>query len=183
MSSMTSNLSDNTIKLNYLNSPISHSMRPYHTNTLSDIDTKSVGSKSTSSRTSKLTYSEYPQVRPTNPLYSSTFSIRTHSSAISNMSKTSTVVERRKKFDPHTPKHPDDWRWFAVLCIFLCPLIGPIAYGLAFKAQVKFRDGFTDESRKLNSRALILCIISVILGVGILLGLLFAFDSWPRSNG
>lgn len=67
---------------------------------------------------------EYPQVRPTNPLYSSTFSLRSHSSAISNLSKTSTVVERRKKFDPHTPKHPDDWRWFAMLCILLFPFTG-----------------------------------------------------------
>lgn len=55
MSSIRSNVSDNSIKLNYLNSPVSHGIRPYNTN--SDIDTKSVGSKSVGSRTSKLTYS------------------------------------------------------------------------------------------------------------------------------
>ena len=67
---------------------------------------------------------EYPQVRPTNPLYSSTFTLRTLSSAVSNASSTATVVERRKKFDPHIPKRPSDWRWFAGLCIFLFPLTG-----------------------------------------------------------
>jgi hypothetical protein len=67
---------------------------------------------------------EYPQVRPTNPLYSSTFTIRTLSSAISKASSTATVVERRKKFDPHIAKRPSDWQWFAVLCIFLFPPTG-----------------------------------------------------------
>jgi hypothetical protein len=56
MSSITSSVSDNTIKLDYLGSPISHAIRP-HTNTHHDIDAKSVGSKSVTSRTSKLTYS------------------------------------------------------------------------------------------------------------------------------
>jgi hypothetical protein len=146
---------------------------------------------------------EYPQVRPTNPLYSSTFTIRTLSSAVSNASSTATVVERRKKFDPRLPKRPSDWRWFAVLCIFLFPptgknqlrnmifnrilfflfCVGLIAFGLARKAQVKCKDGFLDEARKLNKRALILCIASVICGVALLLGFFYGFDSWPRSNG
>ncbi|CAF0749870.1 unnamed protein product [Didymodactylos carnosus] len=176
MSSISS-VSDNTIKLDYFGSPSS----VVHPNRTYDGDTKSVGSKT--SRTSKLTYSEYPQVRPTNPLYSSTFTIRTLSSGISNASSTATVVERRKKFDPSAPKLPSDWRWFAVLCIFLFPPIGLIAFGLARKAQKKSKDGFIDESNKLNKRALILCIISVIFGVALILGLLFGMDSWPRTNG
>ena len=54
MSSITSSASENTIKLDYLGSPVSHIARPYsHV----DLDTKSVGSKSVGSRTSKLTYS------------------------------------------------------------------------------------------------------------------------------
>ncbi|CAF2921796.1 unnamed protein product [Rotaria sp. Silwood2] len=183
MSSITSNLLDNTTKLRCLNSPIPHIIQPYNIHTHSDIDTKSVGSKSVGSHTSKLTYSEYPQVRPTNPLYSSTFTLRTLSSAISNVSSAATVVERRKKFDPHTPKYPYDWRWFAVLCILLFPLTGVIAFGLAYKAQIKFKDGFIDESRKLNKRAFTLCIISVICGISLLLGFLYGFDSWPRTNG
>lgn len=145
---------------------------------------------------------EYPQVRPTNPLYASTFTIRTLTSAVSNASSTATVVERRKKFDPQLPKRPSDWRWFAVLCIFLfpptgkpirsidrssprpfCSRLGLIGFGLARKAQIKCKDGFLDESRKLNKRALIFCIISVICGVALLLGLFYGFDSWPRSNG
>ncbi len=56
MSSITSSGSDHTIKLDRLNFPASHVIRPY-TNTHSDIETKSVGSKSVGSRTSKLTYS------------------------------------------------------------------------------------------------------------------------------
>lgn len=55
--SMTSNMSDNAMKLNYLNSPMSHNIRSYNANVHGDSDTKSVGSKSTTSRTSKLTYS------------------------------------------------------------------------------------------------------------------------------
>ncbi len=56
MSSITSSVSENTIKLDYLGSPVSHIVRPY-SNIHGDIDTKSVGSKSVGSRTSKLTYS------------------------------------------------------------------------------------------------------------------------------
>ena len=56
MSSIVSSVSDNAIKLNYLGSSVSHINRPC-TSTHSDIDTKSVGSKSVGSRTSKLTYS------------------------------------------------------------------------------------------------------------------------------
>ncbi|CAF1172233.1 unnamed protein product [Adineta ricciae] len=182
MSSITSSVSENTIKLDYLGSPASHIARPYSA-APSDLDTKSVGSKSVGSRTSKLTYSEYPQVRPTNPLYSSTFTIRTLSSGISNVSSTATVVERRKKFDPQLPKRPSDWRWFAALCIFLFPPTGLIAFGLARKAQMKCKDGFLDQSRKLNKRALALCITSVICGVALMLGFFYGLDSWPRTNG
>ncbi len=56
MSSITSSVSENTIKLDYLGSPVSHIARPY-SNVHGDLDTKSVGSKSVGSRTSKLTYS------------------------------------------------------------------------------------------------------------------------------
>lgn len=56
MSSITSGLSENTIKLDYLGSPVSHVARSY-SNIHADIDAKSVGSKSVGSRTSKLTYS------------------------------------------------------------------------------------------------------------------------------
>ncbi len=56
MSSITSSASENTIKLDYLGSPVSHVARPY-SHVHSDLDTKSVGSKSVGSRTSKLTYS------------------------------------------------------------------------------------------------------------------------------
>ncbi len=56
MSSITSSVSENPIKLDYLGSPVSHIVRPY-SNIHGDIDTKSVGSKSVGSRTSKLTYS------------------------------------------------------------------------------------------------------------------------------
>lgn len=56
MSSIASTVSENTIKLDYLGSPVSHVVRPY-SNAHGDIDTKSVGSKSIGSRTSKLTYS------------------------------------------------------------------------------------------------------------------------------
>ena len=56
MSSITSSASENTIKLDYLGSPVSHVVRPY-SNAHHDLDTKSVGSKSVTSRSSKLTYS------------------------------------------------------------------------------------------------------------------------------
>ncbi|CAF3352335.1 unnamed protein product [Rotaria socialis] len=181
MSSTAIAVSDIDVKLDCLGSPVSCSVRPY-SSIHSDTDTKSVGSKSVGSRTSKLTYSEYPQVRPTNPLYASTFTIRTYSSAVSKASSTATVVERRKKFDPQLPKRPEDWRWFSILCIFLFPPTGAFAFALARKAQIKCKDGFLDESRKLNRRALALCIVSVIGGVTLILGLLFGLDSWPRSN-
>jgi len=93
------------------------------------------------------------------------------------------LLNVEKKFDPQLPKRPSDWRWFSVLCIFLFPPTGLIAFGLARKAQVKCRDGFLDESRKLNKRALTLCIISVMCGVALILGFFYGLDSWPRTNG
>lgn len=56
MSSITSGVSENAVKLDFLGSPVSHASRPY-SNVHGDLDTKSVGSKSIGSRTSKLTYS------------------------------------------------------------------------------------------------------------------------------
>lgn len=60
---------------------------------------------------------------------------------------------------------------------------GLIAFGLARKAQLKCKDGFLDQSRKLNKRALALCITSVICGVALMLGFFYGLDSWPRTNG
>lgn len=59
---------------------------------------------------------EYPQVRPTNPLYSSQSTIKTPT--IKSRSS-ATLVDRRQKFDPQAPRRPSDWRWLAILCIFL----------------------------------------------------------------
>lgn len=57
MSSTRNSASEIVIKLDHLGSPVSsHHIRPY-SNVHGDVDTKSVGSKSVGSRTSKLTYS------------------------------------------------------------------------------------------------------------------------------
>ncbi len=69
-------------------------------------------------------FEEYPQVRPTNPLYSSQSTIRTQGSnpqpGVAPSSKSSaTLVNRRQKFDPQAPRRPSDWRWLAILCIIL----------------------------------------------------------------
>lgn len=65
-----------------------------------------------------------------------------------------------------------------------CPfLLGLFAFAFARKAQAKFRDGFVVDSHKLNRTALILCILSIIFGIGLIIGLLFGFDAWPRTNG
>lgn len=60
---------------------------------------------------------------------------------------------------------------------------GLFASAFARKAQTKFRDGFIIESHKLNRRALILCILSILCGIALIIGLLFGFDAWPRTNG
>lgn len=62
-------------------------------------------------------------------------------------------------------------------------LLGLFAFAFARKAQSKFRDGFVVDSHQLNRRALILCILSIICGIGLIIGLLFGFDAWPRTNG
>ena len=59
---------------------------------------------------------EYPQVRPTNPLYSSQSTIKTPTIKSKSSAK---LVDRRQKFDPQAPRRPSDWRWLAILCIFL----------------------------------------------------------------
>jgi hypothetical protein len=61
--------------------------------------------------------------------------------------------------------------------------LGLFAFAFARKAQDKFRDGFVMDSHKLNKRALILCILSIICGITLIIGLLFGFDAWPRTNG
>ncbi|CAF3916192.1 unnamed protein product, partial [Rotaria magnacalcarata] len=58
-----------------------------------------------------------------------------------------------------------------------------LAFAFAHKAQMKFRSGFITDSNKLNSRALIICIISILCGITLIIGLLFGFDAWPRTNG
>ncbi|CAF0922741.1 unnamed protein product [Rotaria sordida] len=134
-------------------------------------------------------YAEYPQVRPTNPLYSSQSTIRTHGSnaqaigGVPSSKSSATLVNRRQKFDPQAPRRPSDWRWLAILCIILFFPLGLFAFAFARKAQSKFRDGFVMDSHKLNKRALILCILSIICGIALIIGLLFGFDAWPRTNG
>lgn len=67
---------------------------------------------------------EYPQVRATNPLYSSQSTIKTHGSngqagGVPSSKSSATLVNRRQKFDPQAPRRPTDWRWLAILCIIL----------------------------------------------------------------
>jgi hypothetical protein len=66
-------------------------------------------------------YIEYPQVRPTNPLYTSRSTVKTQSS---NLKSSATLVNRRQKFDPQAPRRPSDWQWLAILCIILFFPIG-----------------------------------------------------------
>jgi len=61
--------------------------------------------------------------------------------------------------------------------------IGLFAFAFACKAQNKFLNGFITDAQKLNTRALILCILSILCGIALIIGLLFGFDSWPRTNG
>ncbi|CAF3725352.1 unnamed protein product [Rotaria sp. Silwood1] len=130
-------------------------------------------------------YLEYPQIRPTNPFYlsQSTFKIQ-GSNPLSSVSKSSaTLVNRRQKFDPQAPRRPSDWRWLSILCIILFFPLGLFAFAFARKAQIKFRNGFILDSHKLNNYALILCILSILCGIALIIGLLFGFDAWPRTNG
>lgn len=126
-------------------------------------------------------FAEYPQVRATNPLYTSRSTIQTQSLSTSRTS--ATLVNRRQKFDPQAPRRPSDWRWLSILCIILFFPLGLFAYAFARKAQLKFRDGFIFDAEKFNRRALILCILSILCGVALIIGLLFGFDAWPRTNG
>lgn len=148
-----------------------------------DLDNKSVSS--TPSKISKFTYSEYPQIRPTNPLYQSTNTIKTATSHASRASRASTMntVSRRQKYNPNAPRRIYDWRWVSALAVLLFFPTGLIAIGLAIKAQIKFNDGFIDESKKLNKRAFIMCIFSFILGLAWILTMFFLVDKWPRTNG
>lgn len=143
-------------------------------------DNRSIGS--TPSKISKFTYSEYPQIRPTNPLYTSTYTIKTSASHASRAS-TMNTVSRRQKYNPNAPRRLYDWRWIGALSVLLFFPTGIIAFGLALKARTKFKDGFIDEAKKLNKRAYILCVISFILGVAWILTAFFAMDRWPRTNG
>jgi hypothetical protein len=118
---------------------------------------------------------------------------------VSNSKSSATLVNRCQKFDPQAPRRPSDWRWLSILCIILFfplgmltqllislfneLLIGLFAFAFARKAQHKFRNGFITDAQKLNTRALILCILSILCGIGLIIGLLFGFDSWPRTNG
>jgi hypothetical protein len=121
-------------------------------------------------------------VRPTNPLYTSTATIKTHASAVSRGSTLNTV-SRREKYNPAAPRRLHDWRWLSGLSTLLFFPTGLLALGLAIKARSKFRDGFINEAKKLNKRSVTLCIISILCGLAWLLGLFFGVDRWPRTNG
>ncbi|UJR15066.1 hypothetical protein I4U23_002036 [Adineta vaga] len=151
-------------------------LRPYNNRSPTENDRRS--QSSVPSRISR--YSEYPQVRPTNPLYSSQSTVRTPTIK----SKSSAVlVDRRQKFDPQAPRRPSDWRWLAILCIFLFFPLGLFAFAFARKAQERFQCGFVTDAHKFNKRALILCVLSILSGIALIIGLLFGFDAWPRTNG
>jgi uncharacterized membrane protein YhaH (DUF805 family) len=93
------------------------------------------------------------------------------------------TVSRRQKYNPNAPRRIHDWRWvgaLAVLCFFPT---GIIAIGLAIKARTKFEDGFIDEAKKLNKRALFFCVVSFVLGATWILVAFFSMDMWPRTYG
>jgi hypothetical protein len=77
--------------------------------------------------------------------------------------------------------------WYVNLNVQFLHLInislGLFALAFARKAHNKFRDGFILDAHKFNKRALILCIVSIVCGVALIIGLLFGFDAWPRTNG
>ncbi|CAF0989251.1 unnamed protein product [Brachionus calyciflorus] len=143
-------------------------------------DNRSIGS--TPSKISKFTYSEYPQIRPTNPLYTSTHTIKTQASHASRAS-TMNTVSRRQKYNPNSPRRLYDWRWVGALAALIFFPSGLIAFGLAFKARTKFKDGFIDEAKKLNNRAYALCVVSFCLGAVWIMTAFFMMDKWPRTNG
>lgn len=148
--------------------------------TIYEPDTRSIGS--TPSKISKFTYSEYPQIRPTNPLYTSTATIKTATSAVSRGS-TMNTVSRRQKYNPKIPRRINDWRWVSALAVLLFFPTGLIALGLAFKAQTKFDDGFIDDAKKLNKRSFALCCVSFFIGAFWIMFAFFMMDIWPRTNG
>lgn len=87
------------------------------------------------------------------------------------------LLVRKEIYTVHTsPKEK-------VFIVIFFPVSGILAFCLALKAQIKYEDGFLDEARKLNKRALVLSIVSVICGVAVILGCFYGLDSWPRSNG
>ena len=134
-------------------------------------------------------FKEYPQIRPTNPLYTSQASIAGKTlaaqSGVSRVSRASTMntVSRRQKYNPNAPRRISDWRWISALAVLLFFPTGVIALGLAFKARTKFEDGFIDEARKLNKRSMLFCIASFLIGVAWILTAFFIMDKWPRTNG
>ncbi len=128
---------------------------------------------------------EYPQIKPTNPLYTSTNTIKTAASAVSRTSRASTMntVSRRQKYNPNKPRRIYDWRWVSALAVLLFFPTGLIAIGLAIKARTKFEDGFIDQAKVLNKRSFLFCIISFVCGLAWLLTAFFLMDKWPRTNG
>lgn len=126
--------------------------------------------------------SEYPQIRPTNPLYTSTATIKTATSAVSRVS-TMNTVSRRQKYNPNQPRRIYDWRWVSALAVLLFFPTGLIAIGLAIKAQTKFSDGFIDEAKKLNKRAFAVLVLSFMLAFTWIMVAFFMLDKWPRTYG
>ena len=64
---------------------------------------------------------EYPQVHPTNPIYSTQSSAERPGSdrTPSNSRSSATLVSRRQKFDPRRSRRPSDWRGLSILSIIL----------------------------------------------------------------
>ncbi|KAI3388533.1 hypothetical protein SNEBB_008878 [Seison nebaliae] len=140
---------------------------------------------------SRLTYSHYPQVRPTNPLYSSNMTIATLKTGVSAgtyMSRGSLASSitssrmRKRKFDPNLPAPPSDWRWFASLCILLFFPTGIIAFLFALKAKRKYEDGFISVSYKLSRMSFIFCGLSFVGGLTWILTVFYILEPWSRAN-
>lgn len=103
-------------------------------------------------------FQEYPQVRPTNPIYSSQSTLRTQGSnpapmrGVPSSKSSATLVNRRQKFDPQAPRRPSDWRWLAILCIIL---FFPLGLSQKFTFHLFFR--FENSSRSFRSFRFCFC--------------------------
>ncbi|KAI3378122.1 hypothetical protein SNEBB_005759 [Seison nebaliae] len=136
-------------------------------------------------------YSNYPKVRPNNPIYhgsstgsktnskSSVFKQSTIITDLRPVTKPTTYDIRTQNFRRVPP--PADYRCLSFLAILMFFPLGIPGFLYAKKARRKYNDGFVKESHRFSKLSLICIILAICCGLVWIFGIAFGLEPWQRQ--